>query len=131
MAYIQCKSGGAETPTLLWTNPNPNSGFAAQTLNIDTSQYSCLLFKYNGLAGTDYNYTYYAIHPIVANITQALCGTFATAGPGNGARYSRTYRVSTGTIEFSIGNADGNRSNNASVPVEIYGIKQNLFNGII
>ena len=38
-------SGGSE-PVLLWTNPNPTTGFVSQTINIDTTEYEYFQIKY-------------------------------------------------------------------------------------
>lgn len=40
-------SSGGNDWVLLWTNPNPTSNFAAQTIPIDLSKYSFLLICYN------------------------------------------------------------------------------------
>lgn len=48
MAFIECvgDGGGAETPTLLWENPNPNSAFTDTSwLPINYSGYDYLMFR--------------------------------------------------------------------------------------
>ena len=110
-------SGGSSAWKLVWTNPNPSSDFAAQTVTLDGSYTEYLIyFKQSRTIAEDADYSY----------------AYARAG-NNGVkmfamyngRTSRYVSLTSNSVTFSGGvsaarNADMSADNGASFPLSIY-----------
>lgn len=115
----------AEKPTLLWTNENPSSAFAGQTLNVDCSDYKWLIFKIkNSPSGT---YIYYLAVDVENNQKFGIgSNTNANIGVGNGG-YIRNVDITNNTLKFSTGfSTAGTSSANNIIPLEVYGLKKSI-----
>lgn len=102
--------------TLLWTNPNPTSAFASQSVRIDgLSNYSLILiiprYSSNGSNGN--------IAPI---ITEAGDNGLFVCPYGTG-HATRRFEVYTGSISFADAAVTGGTDNTMLIPYYIYGIK--------
>lgn len=104
-------------PTLLWTNPNPTSAFAQQTLNLNIAPYKYIVVTFNRFDG----YT----TPIQKFINKGGNSTVFTM---YGARLAvRTFTI--GIQQVALGNAtyydlnttSGVTNNQYLIPLEIYG----------
>lgn len=123
MAYIQCKSGGgAETPTLLWTNPNPNSNFAAQTVSIDLSKYESIIIE-------TFTCTYYpGLYTLIYNRTKGQSESFLL-GVVRSTHIAdwRNMTIDDSGITFGAGMAGPSTSNSSSAaPQRIWGLKKSF-----
>ena len=108
--------------TLLWTNPYPTYGFAAQTISLDLSKYDAVEVVFDGFAGNKC----YGSQVIYKNQLFAISGgrrenfkwrecSFNDTGITFGAaRYIPSYN------EW---NATSTTSNYTCTPYKIYGIK--------
>lgn len=120
----------------LWGNASPTSVFAAQTINLDLSDYSAVLIysriNKNTHAGGDASatdggsmYTTYLKIGTGTYINLAHSLWNGTVSPGFATR--NAWAMTTG-VGFSEGywhsqGTSGEASNNYVIPVEIYGIK--------
>lgn len=107
-------SGGGVTCDLLWTNPNPDSNFSAQTVTLDLSGYDAVLVVVRLVATTQYHNT----NICMVGLTAILNGVDT-----GGARYARTADVTTTGIVFGQGYASGTANARNAVPENIYGVK--------
>lgn len=107
-------SGGGVTCDLLWTNPNPDSNFSAQTVTLDLSAYDAVLVVCRMFATT----TYYFTNTCMVGLP-AILNTLDVSGN----RYGRTADVTTTGIVFGQGYSNGTASASRVIPVSIYGIK--------
>ena len=125
MGYFFDDDKGKIIPrTLLWTNPAPNSNFAAQTLNIDMSGYDCVEIELSQgeLERLPVGVTEYDRHSITLQTVNAQLNRIGIQ--------MRTLTV-TGPNQILIGDAYSISSsdfttrtyNNLLVPYKIYGIK--------
>lgn len=119
--------GGEKQLELIWTNPNPNSDFGAQTISLNLSKYKQVLILASiGLGGYVGG---------VKNIPSsgAVSGTFG-GQPGTDGMYvgERTYNVALTGVTFGqgiIANFTGGYSytNSYYIPQKIYGLKKEVF----
>ena len=128
--------GGKYTETSLWTNPNPTSDFANQTVTLSESMdnFKYLKFVYKVYADAASNPTNEVIIPVedfkTTNYTSGTVSLgLSSAANASGTNYlwSRVaYYASNTTITFSSTRATGaNSTNNArSVPTEILGLNE-------
>ena len=89
---------------LLWTNPNPTSEFAAQTIQLDLSGYKSILFICQGsYANLDYFSTFVGL---IGESVEMSC-PFKDTGDTSGKVYfgERIATISSNSIEFSGGKA--------------------------
>ena len=114
----------------LWTNPDPTAQFAAQTINLDLSEYDAVEVRYVGSTvwKSNSSVTISKGNRGYANVT---AGNMGMQSASNTVIYTanRLFTVSDTGIECSAGYAmTSNGSivspeNRAGVPTEIYGIK--------
>ena len=104
--------------TLLWTNPNPTSAFAAQTISLDLSKYDAVAI----------DLTMYTAGSNVHN--QTFLGSVGSSMILSGILYStaptdlmRIGDVTASGVIFNNGRAYGAVNNGAVIPYKIYGIK--------
>lgn len=128
MAYIRSGGGkGAETPTLLWTNSDPQAAFSGLTLNFSKDDYPFLLIEYidarsMGTATKTYRT---CIERNQGN--NALYGYFSEGNSGNWVRQigeHLTY-LTIGTC-YKVNASDTSSSRN--IPTRIYGYKKLPYN---
>lgn len=104
----------------LWTNPNPNSTFAPQTVSLDLS-------SYDRVAITDGDMIYYCKIP--GNVFMTRIGTVDGTDTGNVTIYNRKCTVAVNGITFGNGGYVTSLPNKITTnndnqkPVKIYGIK--------
>lgn len=130
MAWIESVTGegSTETPTLLWTNPNPTSSFASQTLNIDLSNYKALIIKNEGSVASVVTSSEQQMSYVDLSETgYVFCSSYIY---GNLVlSFRRVTAHTNSSITFGAGfsldsyNLNVASTNNASVPLEIYGLK--------
>lgn len=128
MAYFKARvstSSGNE-PVLLWTNPNPTSTFAAQTVNVDASNYEYLIFKIR--ADSNASQPYYSYVGIKHDNNKFGIGTNPNANTSVGyGGYIRNYDTSDNVIKISTGyTTGGTASPRYAIPIEIYGLKKSI-----
>lgn len=114
-------SGGSEWE-LLWTNPNPNTAFDAQTISIDLSQYEQIMIDFN--ANTDSTDTIYVRGYCAKSYPRALfCsywgGKYTQRTTPRGGITDSGIQFGTGQISGSYG-ATPTTANQYLVPVRIY-----------
>lgn len=101
----------------LWTNPNPTSNFAAQTVALDLSAWNVIavITKFNATSASE------TIHMIRVGYQ---CVTNAVNIGSNAYVAKRTATVSTSGVTFAQGyrNTTGTSGTEYCVPVAIYGV---------
>lgn len=123
-------SGGSPALVLLWTNPNPSSSFAAQTLSLDLSAYKFIVL-YGKCAYTTSTSTYPAketVSQFIRNNSSSYDVVFG-GGSGTGSNYAYSYRsvkvtntgIVFGTGYFRIGTSQQTGAQYA-IPTYVYGI---------
>lgn len=109
-------SGGSGWPEL-WTNPNPTSDFAAQTVALDLNAWNVIavVMKFNATSTSE------TIHMIRVGYQ---CITNAVNIGSNAYVAKRTATVSTSGVTFAQGyrNTTGTAGAEYAVPVAIYGV---------
>ena len=119
---------------LLWTNPNPTSAFAAQTVSLDLSNYKsvCIEYVQNSTSSAKcYPKAFYAVGDTVSvpasNATQQayIGGAYGRSG----ASYStaRVLSITTTGIVFGTGYAQTGAGSGYGVPQRIWGIKAQIY----
>lgn len=113
--------------TLLWTNPNPTSSFAAQTIDVSCEGFAALVIQYYAYAGNS------GVSDAVISLDSAHSHfAFAIATPATGAAtvYGRSFTpygtagiVVTDGVKKEMPNGSRATDNAAFVPYKIYGIK--------
>lgn len=98
----------------LWTNPNPTSAFAAQTIALDLSGFDAVIIVNRHWT----NNTLYRSHYVPIDGNSYGCPVQNNAGAWAGRTCSAI--VSGVTFDIGVGTA---ADASAAVPVEIYGIK--------
>lgn len=116
-AQVPGGGGGGGSWTELWTNPNPNSNFAAQTVSIDLSSWHliCILAKPQETGATTSAF-------LAAVGTQNILSV-----PNIGSTqyfYKRNATISTTGVTFSTGyrNTSGTTGTGYCIPTAIYGL---------
>lgn len=109
---------GSSFLTLLWTNPNPTSSFAAQTISINLNAYSWFAVhaKFSNASPSDLPL---AIFPVDDNDKR-----IQSAAGGNNRVGSRTFHYDTEnkTMTFDAANYNSAANNNSVIPLAIYGV---------
>jgi hypothetical protein len=125
MAWTECNVTNIEQPTLLWTNPNPTSSFAAQTVNVDVRNYEAIGFLIQNRVDQTDTYQIYTIRQKPIGGADALGVSTATSAVIYPSVRGYTINSSTGAINFSnsINTYDSETRNEILVPLKIYGYK--------
>lgn len=107
--------GGGVTVTLVWTNPNPTSNFAAQTLSLDLSGYDAVAIVSRQAGNTDRVSWDFALigETIVTQVKNMASATI----------YGRSAEATSSGIVFGNGYAGSTAGATNAIPVKIYGIK--------
>lgn len=126
MAYFKARVGGSSgnEPVLLWENPSPTAVFAAQTINVNTSEYSNLIFVYTNRSGTGTEV--YETNCMLPNDRGVLsCYGYKS---NNNSFYSRMFTKTDTTITFTAGYSSQSSGTDTDrvIPIKIYGLKKAL-----
>ncbi len=122
MAWSEWKTfgGGLDSPTLLWTNPNPDNSFQHQTLNIEgLSDYEYIMIETYGGSSMHSNGITPSVQIYKNNVDNTLSAYYTDT------YYSmRLMQILGDTITFHAGYLVMNANANASycIPYKIYGI---------
>lgn len=134
---VLMKSSGADYDTewklplsmkLLWTNPDPTSAFAAQTVSLDLSGYDAVrvVFKLVNGSGTAGTKPTSMISQFV-NVGDGGLNLYITQAGSDwaGTAYlnERSFEVNTTGVYFYDNRERNGNSNNNNIPYQIYGIK--------
>lgn len=104
------------TMTLLWTNPDPTSSFAAQTVSVDLSGYDAIEIVGTGGVQTP---RLFINKMLVDGNNWAM---FSVSGASS-YYYNRHVDVLTTGLTFSTGYRNGTAGTGYCIPLKIYGIK--------
>lgn len=121
MAFIRSGSGGAEKPTLLWTNASYNSNFSAQTIAFDRNKYKTVVVKFKARTDISNQWTYL----IMSGSSQSQ----AIGIDVNNYGYYRRSGCSLNANGIYIANSIdpfGTTYNNYIIPLEMYGYETDL-----
>lgn len=106
------------SPVLLWTNSNPSAEFAAQTVSLDLTEYVGVIVEFITTAGTN---------ALASRLYCKKTDTYGNLGAGftNVNGYARNVlSVNNTGIEFGNALVGTSQTNNAVVPMKIYGVKE-------
>ena len=108
---------------LLWTNPNSRTSFAAQTVNINLTDYDLILIFY-------YSHNADTLNDPCAVISAILLKDYTnglyTGSPNSGSNTGRKVTVSNSGIVFENCIHNGSTGNTHCVPICAYGIKTGI-----
>ena len=136
MAYIRCdRKDFAET--VLWTNANPTSSFATQTITLsdDITNYDIIRIEGRKNTSDDTYLEVYAIPSYLVNCSTSKSSQAGNCGiassSGSGSTGARSTRVCTSTvanpnkIEFGsdYSMATSTSDNTRTIPTRVVGIK--------
>ena len=115
-------------PVLLWTNSNPSSVFAEQTVSVDGAEYDSYLVEVRGYyndAGTAFGVTLVPkdgnSHSLSSTMANSLSfGIRRVIANGNNIEFSNGYTLS---INSSSGATNGSSNNGGAIPTRIWGVK--------
>jgi hypothetical protein len=113
---------------LLWSNPSQASGFAAQTLSVDTSAYNYLAievaFNEKDLNGSQLNFVGMKAKDSGETVVTLTANLITSSGNYNNARRKLTVSADRSVITSYEGQGnDGATNNNRAIPIKIYGVK--------
>jgi len=109
--------GGGLKLELVWTNPNPDSSFSAQTVPMDLAGYSMVLILFRDFATNDA----YGIVGTIARVGDYTALMFTAGGSNRTGR--RRANVQTTGIAFEAGQYNATTHNEDGVPQAVYGIR--------
>lgn len=116
----------AELMKVLWTNPNPGSAFAAQSIELSSSDYDYLLWS------VDYSVNNYSQCFISEKGRGVLFTVAATSGGAYTTNIQRTV-ARTSDVQFEVrdcysqnNNSSRTTSNSNFIPIAVYGIKKSI-----
>lgn len=111
---------------LLWTNSNPNTTFAPQTITISGgfSSYRYIMAEFIPTIALAYNDTDYNVVHMYRSIESQSFGSYTTSDNQNVYRRVVTINKTNGTIQISEAYHInyGNTDNTYNIPKYIYGI---------
>lgn len=112
----------ALSPTLIWTNPNPTSNFAAQTIEMNLSSYKYIIVLTNPAPTVTYLPRSSAIIPVTET-----CPTnqARTASTGSGL-FRNICATGTGITISAAYTTSNSAQNDRTIPYKIYGIRGEL-----
>lgn len=119
-------NGGVEIPflTKLWENPDPTSEFAAQTINLASSDYDFLMFTYRYVTtdSLDLSKTFKKGDKVVLD-----CSFATSAGARAFTRlinYTSDTSLTAGQAQYATAGTAATIANNFLIPLAIYGLKK-------
>ena len=104
---------------LVWENPNPTSSFAAQTIDVDLTDYDWFAIETRWSTSSD------LVIPLCiykVDESRHIISLSNDASNRTGGRQF-TYSISNQSISFEGGYYNGSSSNVNVIPIAIYGIK--------
>lgn len=116
--------GGTTTQEVLWTNPNPNQGFVAQSVNLSDNytNYDILVFTfYNGESRDKYQYTFYTKNANSGTIVVVDSNNLQYSTPNWYGR--RNFTLNGNVCTFTQGAANISIANDVAKPIQIVGLK--------
>lgn len=118
---------------LLWTNPNPTSAFAAQTVSLDLSNYDMVEIAFYQATSQLYTHTKRIVVGSVSDLGVVATRFLETSGTSTSGTWSTSRQVNVkttgvifgaGAYEYTYNNGNNHVVNNSyTVPLKIYGIK--------
>lgn len=106
----------------LWTNPNPSLSFAAQTINLSSSDYDYLAF----FCKRDASASGEVLKDIISKDSTAIdIGFFLFTNNTISLRWRYFAKTSDTQISASDGADNGTTNNNRCIPTKILGLKLN------
>lgn len=106
------------TMTLIWTNTDPTSSFAAQTVSVDWAGYDAVFIRTMFSTSTQ-TVQPMSFHICDKNITAFIPITARTSNQNGG----RLFTFDDTGIIFQGGYYNGSATNNYAIPYQIYGVK--------
>ena len=106
---------GGTQQDLLWTNPDPTSNFAAQTVALDLSGYDAVMIETLRRKSTSYGSNNFGMVGSVIVCT--------AIGEGSTSWSERQATISSTGIQFNGGYLGTTSNNEYAIPQKIYGIK--------
>lgn len=109
------------SPVLLWTNPNPITAFAAQTIALDLSEYDSFIVEYIVSTETDTPLSFYGKKNSSYNNWTGIGGL---NGGSTNARGRGITNINDTGITFSDSYEGSSVNNKQYIPNKIYGVKE-------
>lgn len=109
--------GGGSSWTSLWTNADPSSNFAAQTVSVDLSGYSVIAIKYCAQTGQGR----YACSMVIKD-GDSYYVTIGINSTSNNYYYKRGASADSSGVTFTTGYRNTSESTSYAIPVAIYGV---------
>ena len=111
--------------TLLWTNPSPGTEFAAQTIELDLSEYDSVCIEYRPF------YSYSGTKSVTAPVGTTALGDLSMSNLGlvNGTNTYNGFRhmeITETGINVQQGYNHSAADNRSVIPVRIYGVKNKI-----
>ena len=113
---------------LLWTNPNPNSSFSAQTISLNLSDYNAIMVEFYEYAPIESRHSLGSVTAIVGEQKSEVVMCPYLNYENNQKKVesfsARPFRTpdNTGVIFYEAMNAVG-QNDSQCVPIHIYGIR--------
>lgn len=132
LKQVAVEDAGLMRMELLWENAVPSSGFAAQTVELDLSNYDAVKIAYYGQIAGSLSLNFYGLktETCLKNEYGSLDSVaFIGASNTGGYAFTRNVQVLDTGIVFDTGysgytdGSGGASATKAGVPVKIYGIK--------
>ena len=118
----------ADLMTILWTNPDPSSSFAAQQITLNSDDYDCLLIVYrmiNTYAGEFSQIIEKGTSTYLTNMLDQPTSPYAQLRNRSVARVSDTvYNIDDAYL--TIPSSGTTKNNTIQIPITIYGIKKTI-----
>lgn len=118
---------------LLWTNPNPTSSFAAQTVSLNLSGYDMVEIAFYQATSQLYTHTKRVLVGCVSDLGVVTTRFLETSGTSTSGTWSTSRQVNVkttgitfgaGAYEYTYNNGNNHVVNNSyTIPLKIYGIK--------
>lgn len=113
--FFKCEESQGK---LLWTNPNPDKSFSAQTVSLDLLGYDGVIIEIR----TANTASTYGKWYIPNNSTYRVWG-IGNSSTGTGSNANRSITVSDTGVDFAVGR-NGTTNNSAYIiPINILGVK--------
>lgn len=121
-----------EAPVLLWTNASPTSAFAAQTINVDYSQYDAILIENVNANWQQSNVKVVSLYNPSQTIAQFLLSQneVSTAGyigiSSRKVTFANSNQINFESAKIYQTNSTSTASGNYAIPTRIWGVKFTL-----
>lgn len=120
MAWFPCNLNSNLGGKLLWTNPNPTSAFAAQTISLNLSEYNFIIVE--SIAGI--SLTSISKQTIFNKISDYTTNRYCIGytNSDNDGIIRHIANISNSGVTFSAGYLNTSLRNDVCIPVKIYGV---------